>query len=117
MVEREEVLTLTKSSVTHYDPEMIRDPDWFYAFQPSADRLTPDTIHNTGKHHVCVHGNAATPRGVEGAMVEVEVTTYGSLAHQVFLSEHEIFRTSKMFLANFWYTVILNGARGGYHES
>ena len=64
MVEREEVLTLTKSTVTHYDPEMIRDPDWFYAFQPSADRLTPDTIHNTGKHHVCVHGNAATPRGL-----------------------------------------------------
>ena len=36
---------------------------------------------------------------------------------EVFLSEHEIFRTSKMFLDNFWYTVILIGARGGYHES
>ena len=89
MVEREEVLTLTKSTVTHYDPEMIRDPDWFCAFQPSADQLTPDTIHNTGKHHVCVHGNAATPRGLGGAMVEVEVTTYGSLARGIEVMIHD----------------------------
>ena len=89
MVEREEVLTLTKSTVTHYDPEMIRDPDWFCAFQPSADRLTPDTIHNTGKHHVCVHSNAATPQGLEGAMVEVEVTTYGSLARGIEVMIHD----------------------------
>ena len=58
-----EVLTLTKSTVTHYDPEMIRDPDWFCAFQPSADRLTPDTMHNTGKYHT--HAHTATPWGLE----------------------------------------------------
>ena len=69
MVEREEVLTLTKSTVTHYDPEMIRDPDWFCAFQPSADRLTPDTIHNTGKRPRMHTQQRSNPRGLEPRLV------------------------------------------------
>ena len=38
---------------------MIHDADLFWAFQPSADRLTPDTMHNTGKYHT--HAHTATP--------------------------------------------------------
>ena len=51
--------------------------------------MTPDTIHNTGKHDVCVHSNAATPRGLEKAMVEVEVATYGSLAREIEVMIHD----------------------------
>jgi len=59
-----EVEVATYGSLARGIEVMIHDPDWFCAFQPSADQLTPDTIHNTGKHHVCVHGNIATPPGV-----------------------------------------------------
>ena len=48
---------------------MIHDRDWFCAFQPSADRLTPDTIHNTGKRPRMHTQQRSNPRGLEPRLV------------------------------------------------
>ena len=88
-----EVKVATYGAVAREIEVMIHDPDLFWAFQPSADRLTPDTMHNTGKRHTCTHSNPqlGSREGgrVEGAMVEVESATSGTVPREIEVLVHD----------------------------
>ena len=88
-----EVNVATYGAVAREIEVLIHDPDLFWAFQPSADRLTPDTMHNTGKRHTCTHSNPqlGSREGgrVEGAMVEVESATSGTVPREIEVMIHD----------------------------